>query len=160
MATWGIRIEELADMIQSFSTRRMPKILSHRVNILRLSISSFSVAGYGLEDDEKKPGDTSFITTLGSSSLIAALSDGVPGMAPGSIRRISILPQMGWRLPGKQCDGGPGGSGAGGELKTDYVVVPTATMVNEEACFDKEEAGCRPRGRMRPTGKARCRHQS
>lgn len=24
----------------------------------------------------------------------------------------------------------------GGELKTDYVVVPTATMVNEEACFD------------------------
>lgn len=93
--------------------------------------------GYGLEDDEKKPGETSFITTLGSPSLIAAISDGVTGMAAGSIRRISILPQMGWRLPGKQCDGGPGGSGAGGELKTDYVVVPTATMVNEEACFDK-----------------------
>uniref|UniRef100_A0A7S0ANI2 Peptidylprolyl isomerase n=1 Tax=Minutocellus polymorphus TaxID=265543 RepID=A0A7S0ANI2_9STRA len=93
--------------------------------------------GYGLEDDEKKPGDTSFITTLGSPSLVAAISDGVLGMAPGSIRRISILPQMGWRLPGKQCDGGPGGSGAGGELKTDYVVVPTATMVNEETCFDK-----------------------
>ena len=30
-----------------------------------------------------------------------------------------------------------GGSGTGGELKTDYVVVPTATMVEQEACFDK-----------------------
>ena len=98
---------------------------------------NIKTTGYGLEDDEKKPGETSFITTLGSPSLIAAISDGVTGMAAGSIRRISILPQMGWRLPGKQCDGGPGGSGAGGELKTDYVVIPTATMVNEEACFDK-----------------------
>jgi hypothetical protein len=60
-------------------------------------------------------------------------------VASGSVRRISILPQFGWRLPGKQCDGGPGGSGAGGELKTDYVVVPTATMVNEETCFDKSK---------------------
>ena len=25
----------------------------------------------------------------------------------------------------------------GGALKTDYVVVPTATMVEKEACFDK-----------------------
>ena len=43
---------------------------------------------------------------------------------------------MGWRKPGSACDGGPGGRGAGGELKTDYVVVPTATMVAEETCFD------------------------
>lgn len=93
--------------------------------------------GYGLEDDEKRPGDSSFVTTLGSPDLIGAISDGVPGMAVGSVRRITVLPQMGWRLPGRDCDGGPGGSGNGGELKTDYVIVPTATLVNEEACFDK-----------------------
>jgi hypothetical protein len=55
----------------------------------------------------------------------------------GALRRISILPQKGWNKNTKQCDGGPGGSGAGGDLKTDYVVVPTATMVEQEACFDK-----------------------
>ena len=58
-------------------------------------------------------------------------------MAVGSVRRISVTPQNGWEKNTKQCDGGPGGSGAGGELKTDYVVVPTATMVEQEACFDK-----------------------
>ena len=58
-------------------------------------------------------------------------------MAVGSVRRISVKPQNGWEKNTKQCDGGPGGSGAGGELKTDYVVVPTATMVEKEACFDK-----------------------
>lgn len=30
-----------------------------------------------------------------------------------------------------------GGTGSGGTLKTDYVVVPTATMVATEDCFDK-----------------------
>ena len=55
----------------------------------------------------------------------------------GSLRRISVLPQKGWNKNTKQCDGGPGGSGTGGDLKTDYVVVPTATMVEQEACFDK-----------------------
>jgi hypothetical protein len=34
---------------------------------------------------------------------------------------------------------GPGGQGSGGELKTDYVVVPTATMVATEICFDKSK---------------------
>eukprot|EP00804_Cyclotella_cryptica_P027212 CCRYP_017181-RC/>CCRYP_017181-RC protein AED:0.31 eAED:0.31 QI:893/1/1/1/0/0/4/1108/101 len=58
-------------------------------------------------------------------------------MQVGALRRISILPQKGWNKNTKQCDGGPGGSGAGGDLKTDYVVVPTATMVEQEACFDK-----------------------
>jgi hypothetical protein len=57
-------------------------------------------------------------------------------MAVDGIRRFSILPQKGWERPTKQCDGGPGGQGAGGELKTDYVVVPTATMVSTESCFD------------------------
>ena len=57
----------------------------------------------------------------------------------GALRRISILPQKGWNKNIKQCDGGPGGSGTGGELKTDYVVVPTATMVEQEACYDKSK---------------------
>lgn len=30
---------------------------------------------------------------------------------------------MGWEKPDRACDGGPGGQGAGGEIKTDYVVV-------------------------------------
>jgi hypothetical protein len=30
--------------------------------------------------------------------------------------------------------------GAGGELRTDYVVVPTATMVDQEACFDTSKS--------------------
>mmetsp|Transcript_25255 Transcript_25255/g.74255 ORF Transcript_25255/g.74255 Transcript_25255/m.74255 type:complete len:191 (-) Transcript_25255:298-870(-) len=93
--------------------------------------------GYGLEDDEAKAGDKTFDFTIGSPSVIEAFNDAVPGMTVGSTRRIAVLPQMGWRKTGKECDGGPGGSGAGGELKTDYVVVPTATMVAEEACFDK-----------------------
>jgi len=50
---------------------------------------------------------------------------------------FAITPQKGWERPTKICDGGPGGSGAGGDLKTDYVVVPTATMVATESCFDQ-----------------------
>jgi hypothetical protein len=93
--------------------------------------------GYGLEDDEKAAGEKDFITTVGSFNNIAALNEVIPGMKVNGVRRFSILPQKGWRKPSKLCDGGPGGSGAGGELKTDYVVVPTATMVAEEACFDQ-----------------------
>ena len=44
--------------------------------------------------------------------------------------------RRGWEKAIAACDGGPGGKGTGGELKTDYVVVPTATMVQQEACFD------------------------
>ena len=57
----------------------------------------------------------------------------------GALRRISVTPQNGWEKNTKQCDGGPGGSGSGGDLKTDYVVVPTATMVEQEACFDRNK---------------------
>jgi FKBP-type peptidyl-prolyl cis-trans isomerase len=93
--------------------------------------------GYGLEDDEKAPGDKSFITTVGNMNNIAALNEALVGMKVGSLRRFSILPDKGWRKPEKFCDGGPGGSGRGGDLRTDYVVVPTATMVEQEACFDQ-----------------------
>lgn len=100
--------------------------------------------GYGLEDDENTFGDKSFVFTVGDADVIDALNEGVVGMtfdATGkarlSKRRISIAPQKGWEKSTPQCDGGPGGSGAGGELRTDYVVVPTATMVDQEACFDK-----------------------
>ncbi|CAB9528526.1 expressed unknown protein [Seminavis robusta] len=92
--------------------------------------------GYGLEDDEKKPGDKSFITTVGAFSNVVALNEALIGMKEGGIRRIAVLPQKGWRKPTAQCDGGPGGQGQGGDLRTDYVVVPTATMVEQEACFD------------------------
>ena len=92
--------------------------------------------GYGLEDDEKKPGDKAFQTTIGAYSNIAALNEALVGMKVGGIRRVVVLPQKGWRKPTAQCDGGPGGEGKGGDLKTDYVVVPTATMVEQEACFD------------------------
>ncbi len=92
--------------------------------------------GYGLEDDENAPGVKSFITTVGSPDNIAALNDGILQMKPGGIRRFAILPQKGWEKPTKLCDGGPGGQGAGGDLKTDYIVVPTAVMVSTESCFD------------------------
>ena len=95
--------------------------------------------GYALEDDEKVIGDHSFKFTLGDNQVIRALNDAVPGMAVGGLRRISVTPQNGWEKNTKSCDGGPGGSGAGGDLKTDYVVVPTATMVEQEACFDKNK---------------------
>ena len=95
--------------------------------------------GYGLEDDEKVPGDRSFKFKLGDNDVIRALNDSVPGMAVGGLRRVSVLPINGWEKNTKACDGGPGGSGTGGELKTDYVVVPTATMVEQEACFDKNK---------------------
>lgn len=92
--------------------------------------------GYGLEDDESKPGEKYFNTVVGGVSNIAALNEALVGMKPGGTRRFSVLPEKGWRKPTKACDGGPGGSGQGGELRTDYVVVPTATMVEQEACFD------------------------
>ncbi len=95
--------------------------------------------GYALEDDEKVIGDHSFKFTIGDNQVISALNDAVPGMAVGGLRRISVTPQNGWEKNTRACDGGPGGSGAGGELKTDYVVVPTATMVEQEACFDKNK---------------------
>lgn len=92
--------------------------------------------GYGLEDDETAPGTKSFTTTVGSSQNIAALNEALLNMQVGGIRRFAIVPQMGWEKPTKLCDGGPGGRGAGGELKTDYVVVPTATIVATESCLD------------------------
>ena len=57
-------------------------------------------------------------------------------MQVGGIRRFAIVPQKGWEKPTRMCDGGPGGQGAGGDLKTDYVVVPTANMVATESCLD------------------------
>ena len=93
--------------------------------------------GYALEDDEKVPGDHSFKYALGESQVIKSLNDGVVGMSVGGTRRISVTPQNGWEKNSKACDGGPGGSGAGGDLKVDYAIVPTATMVEQEACFDK-----------------------
>jgi len=92
--------------------------------------------GYGLEDDEKAPGLKSFVTTVGSVQNIKALNYALLGMSTGGIRRFVVAPQKGWERATKLCDGGPGGSGAGGELKTDYVIVPTATMVSTETCFD------------------------
>jgi hypothetical protein len=85
---------------------------------------------------DKNSGVKSFITTVGSPDNIAALNDGILQMKPGGIRRFAILPQKGWEKPTKLCDGGPGGQGAGGDLKTDYIVVPTAVMVSTESCFD------------------------
>lgn len=92
--------------------------------------------GYGLEDDEKRPGDKYFDMTVGGVSNIVALNEALVGMQLGGIRRFSVLPDKGWRKPTKACDGGPGGAGQGGDLRTDYVVVPTAQLVEQEACFD------------------------
>ncbi|GAX13282.1 hypothetical protein FisN_17Hh222 [Fistulifera solaris] len=92
--------------------------------------------GYGLEDDESKPGVKTFVTIVGGYNNIRALNNALIGMRESGVRRIAVFPQDGWRKPGRECDGGPGGSGKGGELKTDYVLVPTATMVAAEACFD------------------------
>jgi hypothetical protein len=36
--------------------------------------------GYALEDDEKVPGDKSFVFTVGDDSVITALNDAIPGM--------------------------------------------------------------------------------
>eukprot|EP00536_Pseudo-nitzschia_multiseries_P001438 jgi/Psemu1/294395/fgenesh1_pm.18_\ len=92
--------------------------------------------GYGLEDDETKVGEKSFRTTVGGVQNIAALNEALVGMKPNGLRRFAILPQKGWEKATAACDGGPGGGGAGGDIRTDYVVVPTATMVQQEACFD------------------------
>jgi FKBP-type peptidyl-prolyl cis-trans isomerase len=76
--------------------------------------------GYGLEDDEKSVGDKTFVTTVGSPSNIDALNEALVGMRVGGVRRFAVFPSKGWRKPGSACDGGPGGTGAGGELRTDY----------------------------------------
>ena len=98
--------------------------------------------GYGLEDDEEEGKEYYFECRVAgendaSNRVILALTDALVGMSVGEVRRLSVTPQRGWELPGRACDGGPGGQGNGGELKTDYVVVPTATMVATETCFDK-----------------------
>jgi FKBP-type peptidyl-prolyl cis-trans isomerase len=92
--------------------------------------------GYGYEDDENAARIKSFTTRVGMAQNIVALNDGIIGMPLGTVRRIQVVPERGWRKPERRCDGGPGGSGSGGDLKTDYVVVPTATMVATETCFD------------------------
>ncbi len=92
--------------------------------------------GYMLEDGEKD-GDL-YTFDIGDREVVEGLRDGIVGMKVGGIRRISVLPQKGWEVKSKECDGGPGGTGTGGEIKTDYVVVPTATMVATEVCFDKK----------------------
>jgi hypothetical protein len=95
--------------------------------------------GYGLEDDETKAGQKAFQTTIGGFNNIAALNEALVGMKPDGLRRFVIMPQKGWEKETAVCDGGPGGRGSGGDIKTDYVVVPTATMVQQEACFDNNK---------------------
>merc|ERR1712032_646385 len=92
--------------------------------------------GFGLEDDEDKPGQKYFTTSVGKPSNIAALNEALIGMKVNGLRRFAIFPQKGWEKATALCDGGPGGRGDGGVVRTDYVVVPTATMVQQEACFD------------------------
>lgn len=92
--------------------------------------------GFGLEDDEDKPGQKYFSTTIGNPSNIEALNEALIGMKTNGIRRFAIYPQQGWEKASRACDGGPGGRGDGGTVRTDYVVVPTATMVQQEDCFD------------------------
>jgi hypothetical protein len=60
------------------------------------------------------------------------LGDGCGGHAPDK-----HTPQNGWVKNTCLCNGGPGGSGAGGELKTNFVVVPMAIMVKQEAHFNR-----------------------
>ena len=67
------------------------------------------------------------------------MNDAVVGMYKDGVRRFAVMPQAGWEKATKLCDGGPGGQGAGGEIKTDFVVVPTATMVSTESCFDQSK---------------------
>jgi hypothetical protein len=69
------------------------------------------ISGYGLEDDEDKPGVTYYQTVVGSPFNIAALNDALIGMQVGGIRRFVILPQKGWEKSTTACDGGPGGRG-------------------------------------------------
>jgi len=83
--------------------------------------------GYGLEDDEDKPQQKYFSMSIGSTSNIAALNEALIGMKVNGLRRFAILPQNGWEKATAACDGGPGGRGDGGVIRTDYVVVPTAT---------------------------------
>jgi len=92
--------------------------------------------GYGLEDDETQAGQKPFQTTIGGFQNIVAMNEALAGMKLNGLRRFAILPQKGWEKATAACDGGPGGGGAGGDIRTDYVVVPTATMVQQEACFD------------------------
>ena len=47
--------------------------------------------GYGLEDDENKPGLKAFSFTVGDNNVIAALNDALPGMKVGETRRLSVL---------------------------------------------------------------------
>jgi hypothetical protein len=74
--------------------------------------------GYGLEDDEDKPGVKTFTTVVGNQANIVALNEALIGMPLQGIRRFSIMPQKGWERAIAACDGGPGGSGAGGDVKT------------------------------------------
>ncbi|GMH78546.1 hypothetical protein TL16_g07845 [Triparma laevis f. inornata] len=85
--------------------------------------------GYGLEDNEKT---NSFFEYQVSSvqtrtNVVETFIVGVEGMKEGG----------GWEKKTTECDGGPGGKGNGGDIKTDMMIVPTAKMVQEEMCFDK-----------------------
>lgn len=148
VASGGSRYRDIVDGPEDSAIAKNGDDISIRYKVLKLGKRSYDglsgeatvvfSRGYFLEDDEEKGSQMkTFPFKLGDNSVISALNDGVPGMKVGSTRRIGILPQMGWEKVGQACDGGPGGNGSGGELKTDYVIVPTATMVATEACFDK-----------------------
>jgi FKBP-type peptidyl-prolyl cis-trans isomerase len=55
------------------------------------SFISYIFEGYGLEDDESKPGQKAFTFKVGDSTVIAALNDALPGMKVGETRRLAIL---------------------------------------------------------------------
>lgn len=145
----GTKFRDLVDAKNGSSRAKFGDSVDISYKVLKLGKRSFDglsgegtvvfSRGYGLEDDEGKAGLKTFKFTIGDEKVIEALNDAIVGQAVGSVRRISVLPQSGWQFPGRECDGGPGGSGSGGELKTDYVVVPTATMVATETCFDKNK---------------------
>lgn len=143
----GTRYRELTEAKEGSRVAKMGDEATIFYKVLKLGKRSYDglsgegtvvfSKGFGLEDDEEKAGVKNFSFTIGDNQVVSALSDGIQGQAVGSTRRIAALPQMGWERATRECDGGPGGGGSGGELKTDYVVVPTATMVATETCFDK-----------------------
>jgi len=92
-----------------------------------LSGEASLVFSYGYGEDDDKETDVKTVK-VGETGLIKALEESILGIKEGGKRRISVIPERGWRITDKACAGAIDVGSALG--------LPGASVTEAEGCLD------------------------
>jgi len=102
--------------------------------------SSVFSLGYGEDDDT-----TNDVLTakVGGGELVKAIDSALIGLRPGGIRRLFVVPELGWKKINASCTAASnnalntGMASAGGLDALGQAVVPLAQVVDNDACIEE-----------------------